>query len=295
MTFGVSTHLFHNEVLDAAHLATIRRHGFDAVEVFATPTHVDYRSRERAAEIAGWLKAEGLRAHSIHAPITSALRDGAWGDVWSNASVDATLRQAAIAETERAMDFAATIGARFVVIHLGIPDGMKVPAADNDAGVLARSLAAMATAARSFDLTLALEVIPNHLSTPEALVERLDAAADDETDELAGHGICLDVGHAHMMAARGARGAVDAVEVVGGHLVTTHIHDNNGRSDDHLVPFQGTIDWSALVMAFQKVGYDGTWMFEIAAPAAGTDADATLARAAKARQRLEALGAPIEF
>src|SRR5690606_10014047 len=207
VTFGVSTHLFHNEVLDAAHLATIRRHGFDAVEVFATPTHVDYRSRERAAEIAGWLKAEGLRAHSIHAPITSALRDGAWGDVWSNASVDATLRQAAIAETERAMDFAATIGARFVVIHLGIPDGMKVPAADNDAGVLARSLAAMATAARSFDLTLALEVIPNHLSTPEALVERLDAAADDETDELARHGSCLDLGHAHTKATRGARGA----------------------------------------------------------------------------------------
>ena len=48
-------------------------------------------------------------------------------------------------------------------------------------------------------------------------------------------------------------------------------------------------------MAFQKVGYDGVWMFEIAAPAPGADADAVLAKAAAARARLEKLGEPITF
>ena len=42
-------------------------------------------------------------------------------------------------------------------------------------------------------------------------------------------------------------------------------HDNNGRGDDHLLPFDGGIDWAAALMATQKIGYDGTLMFEVAA------------------------------
>ena len=41
------------------------------------------------------------------------------------------------------------------------------------------------------------------------------------------------------------------------HLIATHVHDNRGRTDDHLVPFEGTIDWPAALTAVQKVGYDG--------------------------------------
>ena len=50
-----------------------------------------------------------------------------------------------------------------------------------------------------------------------------------------------------------------------GYLVTTHLHDNGGRKDDHLLPFEGVIDWPELLIGFQKVGYDGTLMFELAA------------------------------
>jgi sugar phosphate isomerase/epimerase len=197
-----------------------------------------------------------------------------------------------VEETSRAMAFACAIGAKLIVTHLGVPDGMQTPGPDNDPGALSRSLSALASEARSCGLTLALEVIPNRLSTPEALVDRLETASDasDEADEIVGHGVCLDVGHAHLMS-----GAVDAVETLGGHLVTTHIHDNAGKRDDHLVPFEGTINWSALVMAMEKVGYDGVWMFEIGAPPNGADYDQMLARAAAARARLDKLGEPIEF
>ena len=69
----------------------------------------------------------------------------------------------------------------------------------------------------------------------------------------------MDVGHAHMMG-----DLVDAIETCSGHLITTHLHDNRGSSDDHLVPGEGAIDWDAALMALQKVGYDGAWMFELA-------------------------------
>ena len=68
-----------------------------------------------------------------------------------------------------------------------------------------------------------------------------------------------------------------------------------GKRDDHLVPFEGTINWSALVMAMEKVGYDGVWMFEIGAPTPGAGYDDMLAKAAAARARLEKLGEPIQF
>ncbi|MEX2270668.1 MAG: sugar phosphate isomerase/epimerase [Vicinamibacterales bacterium] len=299
MKFGISTHLFHDERLSEAHLAAVKRHGFDRVEIFATKTHVDYASDSVAESVRTWLANTGLTAHSIHAPLTNAFKKGEWGQVWSTAAADSGRRQTAVAESQRAMSFAAAIGARLVVAHLGVPDGMQTPGPDNDPGALSRSLSTLAADARSHGLTLALEVIPNRLSTPEALVERLETASDssEEADEIVGHGVCLDVGHAHLMTGTGKTGdggAIDAAETLGGHLVTTHIHDNAGKRDDHLVPFEGTINWSALVMAMEKVGYDGVWMFEIALPN-GADRDRTLAKAAAARGRLEKLGEPIQF
>ena len=28
-------------------------------------------------------------------------------------------------------------------------------------------------------------------------------------------------------------------------IVTTHVHDNHGEKDEHLLPFEGSIDWDA--------------------------------------------------
>jgi sugar phosphate isomerase/epimerase len=32
-------------------------------------------------------------------------------------------------------------------------------------------------------------------------------------------------------------------------FVTTHIHDNHGERDEHLLPYEGTIDWNATLAA----------------------------------------------
>ena len=62
--------------------------------------------------------------------------------------------------------------------------------------------------------------------------------------------------------------------------------DNRRQSDDHLVPFQGTINWAAAIMAFEKIGYDGVLMYEVKA---AQGASAVLERAVAARRKLEAL------
>src|SRR6185503_18676146 len=101
---------------------------------------------------------------------------------------------------------------------------------------------------------LAIEVIPNPLSSAEALVSFIE-------DDLEGAkvGICMDVGHAFIMGDLG-----DAIETCSGHLIATHLHDNKGKTDDHLAPGEGAIDWPAALMSLQKIGYEGAWMFEVA-------------------------------
>ena len=129
--------------------------------------------------------------------------------------------------------------------------------------------------AQRFGVQLAIEVIPNELSTPSALVDLIESDIDAEL------GICMDVGHARLMG-----DVVDAIETCSGHVITTHLHDNRGRNDDHLVPGRGAIDWDAATLAFQKVGYDGMWMFELAVAA---ERRPILEQASKARERLESL------
>jgi len=53
--------------------------------------------------------------------------------------------------------------------------------------------------------------------------------------------VCYDTGHAHMC------GHVLGRDILrlGNRLVATHIADNHGREDEHLLPFYGTIDGDA--------------------------------------------------
>jgi sugar phosphate isomerase/epimerase len=272
----LSTHLYHAERLEPRHLETIAAHGFDLVELFATRTHFDYHDASRVAAMRGWLSASGLEAGSMHAPIADGIRAGVWGRAYSNASTSAAGRQEAIDETRKAINAALEIGCHTLVLHLGLPRGQKIPAGDNDPGALHRSLEAIAEAIAGSPLRLALEVIPNDLSTPAALIDLLEGDLD-----LGNAGICLDFGHAHMLA-----GAPEAAEELSGHVITTHVHDNDGTEDIHLVPFAGTIDWTATLTAMGKVGYAGPLVFEVADHG---DARGVLQRTVGARTRLRAI------
>lgn len=271
--FGISTHLFHGERLARAHLAAVAGHGFAALEVYATRTHFDYHDRAAAEALGEWLASTGLRLHSVHAPTTTGFVGGRWGETLTIAAPDDRQRQLAVAETISALELAAVVPFNHLVIHLGVPSAE--PSANSRAAVT-RSLEQIVEAAQPVGVTLALELIPNPLSVAPRLVQWLE----DDLD-LGGAGICLDVGHAHLVG-----DAMEAVETCSGHIVTTHLHDNGGQRDDHLVPGRGTIDWDGTMMAFQKVGYDGALVFELA-PAA--DWAGVLERAAAARVRLTRL------
>lgn len=255
MRYGVSTHLYHAERLARAHLAEIAAAGFDAVEVFATRSHVDYHDGAALDSVAGWVTELGLRVHGIHAPIMEAFgRGDRWeGRTFSIAASDQARRREAVQEATAALDLARRVPVDVLVVHLGVPRGQQAGAGESKESVL-RSLEEIQRAAEPLGVRLALEVIPNPLSTPEALVRLLE-----EEIAIGGAGVCLDFGHAFLLG-----DLIDAIEQVSGHLIATHVHDNNKREDSHLAPFEGRIEWPPALMAIQKVGYDGTLLFELA-------------------------------
>jgi sugar phosphate isomerase/epimerase len=273
--FGVSTHLYHNHRLSRAHLVEISALGFECVELFATQTHFDYRNPAAVADLQQWLVEAGIALHGVHAPVGESFSGGRWGPLLSLASADADARGHALAEAEAALHIARRIPFTVFVVHLGVPRTQASPS-DNSRDGARRSVEALRAIAEPLGVRLAVEVIPNELSQPGPLVHFVEEVLDDVDV-----GICLDFGHAHMDG-----DLIDAIETVSEHLVTTHVHDNRGRTDDHLVPFEGTIDWAGALTAIQKVGYEGTLLLEVAAHGSAKD---TLQKALKARERMERL------
>jgi sugar phosphate isomerase/epimerase len=275
--FGVSTHLYHGERLQQRHLLDIAAHGFETLEVFATRSHFDYHDDKAIEALRGWLHDSKLELRSVHAPITDSLANDKWGErIYSTATRDHAARQAAVREVEAALGIARQIPFTFLVVHLGVPASLNPGPDDNSRDAAIRSIEEIHGMAEPLGVQVALEVMGNDLSTPWALIDILERTFDG-----ANLGICMDVGHAHLLG-----DTPEAIETTSEYLVTTHIHDNRRQQDDHLVPFEGSINWGATIMAFEKIGYDGVLMYEVR----NTDGPAlVLDRAARARQKLEGL------
>jgi sugar phosphate isomerase/epimerase len=275
--FGVSTHLYHSERLEREHLVEIAAHGFEAVEVFATRSHFDYHDTAAMQSLAEWLQDAQLHLHSVHAPIVDSLVNDKWGRAYSTATRDSGARQAMMHEMERALEIARRIPFTYFVVHLGIPVAQKPGPDDNSREAALRTVDGLYRLAEPLGVRLALEVMDNNLSTTPVLVHMLE----NELDGL-DIGICMDVGHAHMLG-----DTAEAVEIASEYLITTHVHDNRRQKDDHLVPFEGSINWGATIMELEKIGYDGVLMYEVR----NTDSPRqVLERCARARKKLEALG-----
>jgi len=171
------------------------------------------------------------------------------------------------------LNIARELGAGVFVVHLGTPTAQG---GENSRTAAFRSVEDICRLAEPIDIRVALELMPNPLSDASQLVAMLDRDL-----EFPKAGICLDFGHAFLMG-----DVADQIETVAEHLVTTHVHDNGGKKDDHLVPFQGRINWDMALMTMQKVGYDGTYMMELAN--LSTPAE-VLQKAQSARKRFEKL------
>lgn len=94
--------------------------------------------------------------------------------------------------------------------------------------------------------------------TTMAQMEYLIALVDAIGPQVSG--VCVDTGHANI---GGELGAAKAIRMAGPRLITTHLQDNHGGSDEHLAPGDGDIDWDEVAAALREVGYGGCLLLEL--------------------------------
>ncbi|MEO8595534.1 MAG: TIM barrel protein [Candidatus Solibacter sp.] len=236
MNHVLSTHLFVNSRLTSALLGKIQQTGIPAVEIFCARQHLDYRDKAQIKELGHWFRDSELKLHSLHSPMYS---DEIWGRSGPHAVVSITetvkgARLQAVDEIKRALEISETIPFQYLIQHMGGPneefDMRKVDAAFS-------ALEEIHLFARGRGVEVLLENIPNELSSAERLLQ---------FNELTHVGLnfAFDTGHAHM-----ATGVEAEFELMKERIRSTHVHDNNGVDDIHLVPLaenaedRGTIDW----------------------------------------------------
>ena len=92
-----------------------------------------------------------------------------------------------------------------------------------------------------------------YCASPEEQIALIDAFGDPAV------GACWDFGHAHMMLADQPR----QLRALGRRLKATHVQDNNGKRDAHLIPFVGgTIRWEEIMPCLKEIGYEGDFVLE---------------------------------
>lgn len=233
MDHVLSTHLFVSHRLTTVWLEKIWQAGIPAVEIFCARQHLDYRNLDQIAELGHWFRDSELKLHSLHAPMYT---DDVWGRSGPHAVINLTettksKRLHMVDEIKRTLEIAETIPFRYLIQHIGVQeeewDERKVEAAFS-------ALEEINLFARQRGVDVLLENILNQLASAERLKSFLELT----------HlrlNFCFDVGHANING-----GVAAAFEIMKDRIRSTHLHDNDRKSDIHLFPFfgeGGTVDW----------------------------------------------------
>ena len=95
-------------------------------------------------------------------------------------------------------------------------------------------------------------ICPTVCTTADEMADYIDTLNDEHFVA------CLDVGHAHLTGDT----PENMARILGNRLETLHIHDNNGLSDEHKIPYHGNINWNNFVKVLPEIGYKGSFSFE---------------------------------
>jgi sugar phosphate isomerase/epimerase len=239
----LSTYLFRSQRLGPGLLAEIEQAGIPQLELYCARSHFDYRSPQAVRELADWIDGHDLCVHSVHAPTSREMGTTRENSTPISVSdLERVRRLDAVDEVKRAIELAEVIPYRFLVLHLGAgresEDPRRMDAAMN-------SLEHLCVFAKQRGATIALENTFGEYASPAALRQFV---TDTHLRDLR---LCFDVGHAHLW--EGVGPAFDAMRDL---VVTTHLHDNSGERDDHLFPYQGTINWDAALAALATAGQE---------------------------------------
>lgn len=175
------------------------------------------------------------------------------------ASFDEKIRRDSIDGWKRELELFEMLGIERAVLHPGgmstFVRGEKSVTEIDDQRT--KGLVELAEFTKGMNVMVCLENMATgyYMSCAESLIGAIEKTGTDNIR------ICLDTGHLNI---RKRQEHDDFIRICGKkYLQALHIADNDGRSDEHLLPGGGTVDWKKTAEALREIGYDRLLNFEI--------------------------------
>ena len=199
------------------------------------------------------IEAEGIVVWQVHSPWRHPARDSTPED-----------RAERLQSFLKAVRGAGYIGATHFVMHAIMPFGTNSPEhpelmRDMNAEFVTR----LAKEAKEYGVKyIDIENLPfpalpiNHTNQCLDFAKRMNGELGGDMIK-----VCLDTGHSNFCGENPA----DAVRMLGKeYLGALHVHDNDGKADQHRTPGNGNIDWEDFSNALNEIGFDGVFPLRLA-------------------------------
>ncbi len=254
MMLSTQTAVLAHRLGDAEAIRTLARVGYDAYDysMFTNPSQEGHPlngddSLAYARELRQVADQAGIPCNQAHAPFPSYI---AGNDAY-NAAISPLI--------DRAVAFAAVLGAKSIVVHpIAVPDPDRQLALNLDLYHRLQPLC------EQLGIKVALEnmwgrdstgtrIVPNVCSTGESFADYLDRL--DSRYFTA----CLDLGHCGLV---GEDAAAMIRQLGHDRLQALHVHDNNGLEDTHTAPFMSQMDFGSITKALADIQYSGEMTLE---------------------------------
>lgn len=177
------------------------------------------------------------------------------GHLWLSADIAAVKQDETVDALKRWLDLYCAANINACVLHCGGGEMDSLVKKDSEIQeARIKALKILCNHIKGSDAFICMENLSRFTTNAEELKTLINAVGSDRL------AICLDTGHLHMCGLSQS----DFIEQSGKLLKALHIADNEGKSDQHLMPHgRGSIDWDNFTAALAKSSYDGVLNFEI--------------------------------
>lgn len=153
-------------------------------------------------------------------------------------AIDPLVREVAMKRFKQAADLSRSYGIRRMVVHGGFVPNIYFPIwyEEQSSGFWREFLST-----QPGDFELLIENVMEE--DPASMLRMFDAIRDDRA------GICLDIGHAHVVSPVPVE---EWIAAFGPRIRHVHLHNNYGDRDTHNLPDEGSIDMQRIMALLDK-------------------------------------------
>ncbi len=249
MLIGIHSGPFFRGIPTLEQLCAIRGVGFEAIDLSLCDTACEFYALPekellpRLEALKNDIEKAGLFLSQLHGP-------------WPTDDKSEQSRAEKMLFMRRAVWIANKLCCPYLVVHPVMPYGWGEEADADIAFEMNLSFCReLCDYAAPFGVTVCVENMPmtaHRISPMPRIVELVEAVERENC------GICLDTGHANVFG----DDAGEMVRLCAPYLKVLHVHDNDGKRDQHLFPYIGTVKWDNFTTALQEIGYQGVLNIE---------------------------------